>query len=208
MHLHKIVPLHKINQTAKEFTGKIKQMPPIKSAVKRQLRTREIYYFNILEINDKDVLFKIGCEAGTYIRKLCLHPNTEILTNKGIMIASDFYSNPQKIFSFKEGEMIRKNPSSTQKIPSSSKLIKIIMSSGISLIVTSDHELLTSTKKGSITSVQAIYVPADDLTDPAPATCFTHLDATTVLSREIVELGIYPAVDPLDSTSKILSPQV
>ena len=70
------------------------------------------------------------------------------------------------------------------------------------------EERITSTKKGSITSVQAIYVPADDLTDPAPATCFTHLDATTVLSREIVELGIYPAVDPLDSTSKILSPQV
>ena len=70
------------------------------------------------------------------------------------------------------------------------------------------EERITSTRKGSITSVQAIYVPADDLTDPAPATCFTHLDATTVLSREIVELGIYPAVDPLDSTSKILSPHV
>lgn len=70
------------------------------------------------------------------------------------------------------------------------------------------EERITSTKRGSITSVQAIYVPADDLTDPAPATCFTHLDATTVLSREIVELGIYPAVDPLDSTSKILSPRV
>jgi F-type H+-transporting ATPase subunit beta len=70
------------------------------------------------------------------------------------------------------------------------------------------EERITSTKKGSITSVQAVYVPADDLTDPAPATCFAHLDATTVLSREIVELGIYPAVDPLDSTSKILSPHI
>jgi F-type H+-transporting ATPase subunit beta len=70
------------------------------------------------------------------------------------------------------------------------------------------EERITSTKKGSITSVQAIYVPADDLTDPAPATAFTHLDATTVLSREIVELGIYPAVDPLDSTSNILNPHV
>src|SRR4051812_24837227 len=67
---------------------------------------------------------------------------------------------------------------------------------------------ITSTKKGSITSVQAIYVPADDLTDPAPATTFTHLDATTVLSRRISELGIYPAVDPLDSTSRILDPHV
>ena len=64
------------------------------------------------------------------------------------------------------------------------------------------QERITTTKKGSITSVQAIYVPADDLTDPAPATTFAHLDATTVLSRAIAELGIYPAVDPLDSTSR------
>jgi F-type H+-transporting ATPase subunit beta len=70
------------------------------------------------------------------------------------------------------------------------------------------QERITSTRKGSITSVQAIYVPADDLTDPAPATAFAHLDATTVLSRQIAELGIYPAVDPLDSTSRILDPQV
>jgi F-type H+-transporting ATPase subunit beta len=70
------------------------------------------------------------------------------------------------------------------------------------------QERITSTTKGSITSVQAIYVPADDLTDPAPATAFAHLDATTVLSRQISELGIYPAVDPLDSTSTILSPEV
>jgi len=70
------------------------------------------------------------------------------------------------------------------------------------------EERITSTTKGSITSVQAIYVPADDLTDPAPATTFTHLDATTVLSRQIAELGIYPAVDPLDSTSKILDPAI
>ena len=70
------------------------------------------------------------------------------------------------------------------------------------------QERITSTKKGSITSVQAIYVPADDLTDPAPATTFSHLDATTVLNRRISELGIYPAVDPLDSTSRILDPQI
>ncbi|MDZ7673328.1 MAG: F0F1 ATP synthase subunit beta [Halanaerobiales bacterium] len=70
------------------------------------------------------------------------------------------------------------------------------------------QERITSTKKGSITSVQAIYVPADDLTDPAPATTFAHLDAKTVLSRQIVEKGIYPAVDPLDSTSKILDPRI
>ena len=70
------------------------------------------------------------------------------------------------------------------------------------------QERITSTKKGSITSVQAVYVPADDLTDPAPATTFAHLDATTVLSRNIASLGIYPAVDPLDSTSRILTPEV
>ncbi|MEG0692148.1 MAG: F0F1 ATP synthase subunit beta, partial [Oscillospiraceae bacterium] len=70
------------------------------------------------------------------------------------------------------------------------------------------QERITSTKRGSITSVQAVYVPADDLTDPAPATTFAHLDATTVLSRSISSLGIYPAVDPLDSDSRMLSPAV
>ena len=70
------------------------------------------------------------------------------------------------------------------------------------------QERITSTKNGSITSVQAVYVPADDLTDPAPATTFAHLDATTVLDRSIVELGIYPAVDPLASTSRMLDPRI
>jgi F-type H+-transporting ATPase subunit beta len=70
------------------------------------------------------------------------------------------------------------------------------------------QERITSTKKGSITSVQAIYVPADDLTDPAPATSFAHLDATTVLSRALTEIGIYPAVDPLDSTSRAIDPRI
>jgi len=70
------------------------------------------------------------------------------------------------------------------------------------------QERITSTKKGSITSVQAIYVPADDLTDPAPATTFSHLDATTVLSRQLVEIGIYPAVDPLASSSRVLDPRI
>ncbi len=70
------------------------------------------------------------------------------------------------------------------------------------------QERITSTKNGSITSVQAVYVPADDLTDPAPANTFAHLDATTVLSRKIAELGIYPAVDPLDSTSRILTADI
>lgn len=70
------------------------------------------------------------------------------------------------------------------------------------------QERITTTANGSITSVQAVYVPADDLTDPAPATTFAHLDATTVLSREISDLGIYPAVDPLDSTSRLMDPEL
>ena len=70
------------------------------------------------------------------------------------------------------------------------------------------QERITTTKKGSITSLQAVYVPADDLTDPAPATTFAHLDATTVLSRALTELGIYPAVDPLDSSSRMLDPAI
>jgi len=70
------------------------------------------------------------------------------------------------------------------------------------------QERITTTRSGSITSVQAVYVPADDITDPAPATTFAHLDATTVLSRALTELGIYPAVDPLDSTSRMLAPDV
>ena len=70
------------------------------------------------------------------------------------------------------------------------------------------QERITSTKRGSITSVQAVYVPADDLTDPAPATTFAHLDATTVLNRKIAAKGIYPAVDPLDSSSRILDPAI
>jgi F-type H+-transporting ATPase subunit beta len=78
----------------------------------------------------------------------------------------------------------------------------------LGLEVGSFQERITSTKKGSITSVQAVYVPADDLTDPGVATTFAHLDATTVLSRQIAELGIYPAVDPLESTSRILDPRV
>merc|ERR1712141_647506 len=70
------------------------------------------------------------------------------------------------------------------------------------------QERITSTKEGSITSIQAVYVPADDLTDPAPATTFAHLDATTVLNRALTELGIYPAVDPLDSISRMLDPGI
>ena len=88
----------------------------------------------------------------------------------------------------------------------------LVMSNPLALCSTDNYptrqERITTTKKGSITSVQAVYVPADDLTDPAPATTFAHLDATTVLSRSIAELGIYPAVDPLDSKSRMLDPRI
>lgn len=148
MHLHQEVEEEKIRNTTEQFIGKIQQLPPIKSAVKRELRTREIYEFEILEINGKDVLFRVRCQAGTYIRKLCLHPQTEILTKEGLMNASNFYSNHPSIYSFSNGKMIEKNPSATQKLPSPSKLIKFNMASGISFIVTPDHEMLTSKKEG------------------------------------------------------------
>ncbi len=149
MHLHRDISEEQLNQTIKKyFTGKIRQLPPIKSSVKRQERTREIYYFDILEKNEKDVLFIVGCQAGTYIRKLCLHPKTEILSKKGLVEVSDFYFNPQTIYSFNKGKMIETNPSATQKLPSSTKLIKITMSSGVSFTVTPDHEFLKSSVKG------------------------------------------------------------
>ncbi len=148
MHLHKDIEEEKVKLVIKKhFIGKIKQIPPLKSAVKREERTREIYYFDILEKQEKDVLFITGCEAGTYIRKLCLHPKTEILSRGGFIIASDFYFNPQTIYSFNKGKMIEKNPSATQKLHSPTKLLKITMSSGVNFIITPDHELLKSSVK-------------------------------------------------------------
>ncbi|MCH8003639.1 MAG: hypothetical protein IH934_03320 [Nanoarchaeota archaeon] len=149
MHLHKDVGETKLKETIKRnFTGKIKQIPPLKSSVKRVKREREIYYFDILEKDDKDVLFIVGCEAGTYIRKLCLHPQTEILSKNGLVAVSDFYFNPQTIYSLNKGKMIEKNPSATQKLPSPTKLLKIKTQSGIDFIVTSDHKLLISNNEG------------------------------------------------------------
>ncbi|MFH1439697.1 MAG: PUA domain-containing protein [Candidatus Woesearchaeota archaeon] len=150
MHLHASVDLETINKTLEKFKGKIKQLPPIKSSVKRQWRFRNVYYFDVIEISDdnKDILFRLGCEAGTYVRKLCLHPKTDIMTTEGFMSASDFYLNHPNIYSFKEGKMIEKNSTATQKIKSPSKLLKINMSSGVNVIVTSDHELLSSKDLG------------------------------------------------------------
>ena len=148
MHLHKPIEKEDIEKVFKEFTGEIRQKPPIKSAVRRVERTRSIYYIDILEIDGQEVLFKVGCQAGTYIRKLCLHPKTEILSKNGPITASDFYLNHPTIYSFSKGKMIEKNPSATQKLHSPKKLIKITMSSGIDLIITPDHKLLVSKKEG------------------------------------------------------------
>ena len=148
MYLHKPVKEEKIKLAFKAFTGKIMQKPPVKSAVRRILRPRKIYYIDILEMDEQHVLFKIGCEAGTYIRTYCVHPHTKILTKLGSVSASDFYLNPLPIYSLSEGKMIKKKSSATQKIPSPAILFKITMSSGIDLIVTKDHEMLVSKDNG------------------------------------------------------------
>ena len=111
MHLHNEVKDKQIKKVLTQFTGIITQLPPIKSAVKKVERQREIYYVELLEIEDKDVLFKVGCEAGTYIRKLCLHPDTEIITKKGFAYAKNFCHNPSTIYSYKDGKIIEKEPS-------------------------------------------------------------------------------------------------
>ena len=148
MHLHKEVEEKALLEAIEKFVGKIQQLPPVRSAVKRQMRTREIYEFKVLEIKSQDVLFTVKCQAGTYIRKLCLHPDTTILTAKGSMSAADFFSNHPNVYSYHLGKMIEKKPSATQKISSPRELIKITMSSGISFTITPDHELLTSKKEG------------------------------------------------------------
>ena len=148
MHLHKEINQSKIHKCVKNFVGEIEQIPPIKSAVKRIKRKRNVYYFEIMEIEGKDVLFRIGCEAGTYIRKLCLHPKTEILSEIGPITSSNFYLNPKIIYSLDKGNIIKKKPFAVQRINSPKKLIKIKMSSGVDFIITPDHELLKSSLNG------------------------------------------------------------
>jgi len=150
MYIHKKVSQAKIQKAMKMFIGKITQLPPIKSAVKRQERQREIYYLEILEIKGQNVLFKVGCEAGTYIRKLCLHPNTEIISKNSSILAKDFFINPDKIYSMNNKKINQKKPSEIQKFNFNGKLIKITMDSGISFIVTPEHKMLISTKEGYI----------------------------------------------------------
>jgi len=149
MRIHEDVELEKIKKLIKEkFLGKIKQTPPVKSRVKRQEREREIISFDLLEKDGKDILFKAKVQGGTYIRKLCLHPNTEILTNEGIIKIKDLHLKPSKIYSFNNKMIDLKEPTEIQKITAPNKLFKLKMSSGIEIIVTADHKMLTSTIDG------------------------------------------------------------
>ena len=145
MKLHKDVEEEKIKDIMKEYLGELYQRPPLRSSVKRVLRIRTIYENEIIQIKEREVLFRVSCQAGTYIRKYCLHPNTQILTTKGSVSILEFVENPETIFSYNDGKTHKKNPSAVQKIVAPANLIKITMDSGVSFTVTPDHEMLRST---------------------------------------------------------------
>jgi len=148
MHLHKPVEKKKIKETLEKFIGEITQLPPVKSSVKRQKRQRTVYYIEVLEIEEQDVLFYTGTEAGTYIRKLCLHPSTEILSNSSIISAKDFFANPKAIHTMDNKKIKHKLPSGTQEFNFDGKLIKLIMDSGIEIMITPEHKMLISSEGG------------------------------------------------------------
>ncbi len=152
MHIHTPIQQSKIHKIIKEFIGKITQMPPVKSAVKRVLREREIYYLEILEIKDQDVLFRVGCQAGTYIRTLCLAPETELLTKRGIKSIEEIFKNKEKLelFCFRDNKVSTTTIKDFQKMPFKKKLIVITTYSGIKMQMTPDHKLLTSKNEGPI----------------------------------------------------------
>jgi predicted RNA-binding protein (TIGR00451 family) len=150
MHIHKEIEEKKIKKVLKDFTGKITQLPPVKSAVVRQERERSIYYIDLLEIEGQDVLFKVGCQAGTYIRKLCLHPETEIISDSSLISAKKFFVNPSLIYTMNNKKIKQKLPSKTQKFNFNGNLIKITMTSGINFSVTPDHKMLISSNDGYI----------------------------------------------------------
>jgi len=148
MRLHENIEMEKIQEVInKKFLGKIKQTPPVKSRVARREREREIKSFELLERDKKDILFRVGCEGGTYIRKLCLHPNTEILSKEGLIKINQI-DKKNNVCTLNEKNINYKNPSAFQKIISPNKLIKIKTSSGIEFIVTPDHQMLVSTEEG------------------------------------------------------------
>jgi len=149
MRIHKEVELKEIEKIIKKkFTGVIKQTPPVRSRVKRQEREREIISFEILEQdeNKKDFLFKTKVQGGTYIRKLCLHPNTEIISPNGLIKIKDINSS-SKVYSIDNKKLEIKRPSETQQILTN-KLLKLKMSSGIEIIATPEHKMLISKDKG------------------------------------------------------------
>ncbi|MHA1967975.1 MAG: LAGLIDADG family homing endonuclease, partial [Candidatus Hodarchaeales archaeon] len=149
MKTHHSVSPEKLENVLVNFRGKIYQTPPVRSNVKRRLRVRKIYELEVKEHDGSHLsLLRIKCEAGTYIRKLCVHPDTKILTNKGSMSILALKSNPTNVFSKNNSHLMERRPSKFQKIKSPEKLLKITMDSGIDFIVTPDHELLTSTDKG------------------------------------------------------------
>lgn len=150
MRVHGPVTEAKVKAELKKFTGKIEQLPPKISAVKRVLRTREVYYIDYIGKERNTYEFIVGCQAGTYIRKLCLHPDTDILTKGGVMSARDFFERPNTVFSMNSGNIIEKEPSQVQEIKSPNKLIKLKMASGVDIVVTPDHELLASKPNGYI----------------------------------------------------------
>ena len=150
MHLHKPVDKKETKKVMDKFIGEITQLPPVKSSVKRKQRKRTVYYMKILEINEQDVLFYVGTQAGTYIRKLCLHPSTEIISNPSITSAKDFFINPKAIQTMNNKKIKQKLPSETQEFKFNGKLIKLTMNSGIEIRITPEHKMLISSDKGYI----------------------------------------------------------
>jgi len=211
MHLHKPAEEEKIKETFKELTGKIKQLPPIKSAVKRVLREREIYYTEILDIYKQDVLFKIGCQAGTYIRKFCVSGDTNIITNPAGCIkikdlvdkefGNAFYGSKTLtqqhcINSWKNNKLIKSNILKVQKLPSPKKLYLIKIQSGIELKVTPDHEIMVDSIDGAIwkksrdiTEKDYIYSPRKIETKPNNLYIIDMLDENILIAdKKIINL--------------------
>ena len=147
MQVHKEISKEDLEKEINHFVGKIMQLPPVKSRVKRELREREVKTFKILEIDNKEVLFESQVQAGTYIRKLCMHPQTQILTKEGLIDISNIGLN-SIIYSLNNGKIVEKSISAVQKIESPQNLIRITSSSGVTFDVTSDHELLVSEEEG------------------------------------------------------------
>ncbi|MBW2966440.1 RNA-guided pseudouridylation complex pseudouridine synthase subunit Cbf5 [Candidatus Woesearchaeota archaeon] len=150
MRLHKDVDKKKMFEVCKVFIGEVTQLPPVRSAVKRVRRKRQIYYLDILQIKGREVLFRVGCESGTYVRTLCLHPETEIISKDSLISSKDFFVNPKIVYSMNNKKIEQKVPSKTQKFNFKGNLIKITMSSGISFLVTPDHRMLVSSEEGHV----------------------------------------------------------